>query len=262
MRIIVSVVSHQHHDLIINFETLLHLAKHDEIVVICRENIPTEKLRIYTERHKIILLQNSTPKSFSANNNLNFKFYCDHLNPKHDDFFLLLNPDVILEPPKIKQLISTMPKLQDKIYTINLYHDRELLSHDDNIRTYPRFLDFIRTYLFNHRVTMVDRSQGLPNNGVSKEYWASCAFMLMKANIYKKLRGLNEIYYLYCEDIEICSRAIQEKIYVELIEDINAIHLRRRKSLNFLSSHFRYHVSSIFKYELFKRGLLSHRTIL
>ena len=71
MRIIVSVVSHKHHNVIINLMTLKNLAAMDDVEVLCRDNLPVSKLKVYCELHDISYLPNESPLGFSENNNLN-----------------------------------------------------------------------------------------------------------------------------------------------------------------------------------------------
>lgn len=260
MRLIISVVSHFHHDTIINLASLKILKRDPRVVIVCRDNIPTGKLRKYCERYGIIYTCNKSPMGFAANNNANFKYYEEHLEPAPNDFFLMLNPDVILTYNATQRLFEHLSTEKNFLYTVNMYHDREFMSHDDNVRTFPTFWDFFRTYLFNQRATMIDRTAGLADNGASDNYWCSCAFLVLKAKHYKQLRGLNESFYLYCEDIEFCKRALKQGLRIRLLENVRAIHLRRRRSLSFLSNHFRWHFFSVLKYQLSKYRLLPFRS--
>lgn len=250
MRIIVSVVSHRHHDVIINLMTLKMLASQDEVIVLCRDNKPISKLRNYCESHGIIYLPNINESGFSKNNNLNFIYYQKNLNPKPSDYFLILNPDVMVSENAILLLKDEIHKnLGPFIYTANLFLDAEYMAQDDNIRLYPRFFDFVRTFLFDNRKTMIDRRSGLPSK---VEYWCSGAFMLVNQAVYKKLRGLNEKYYLYCEDIDFCYRAKQQNIELKYLEQVKAVHFRQRESKRFFTKYFFWHVQSVFIFQICK----------
>ena len=124
------------------------------------------------------------------------------------------------------------------------------MVHDDNIRLYPNFIHFLKTYLLNDRSTMVNRKKGLPP---LNEYWASCAFMIVKAGIYNQLNGLDERYYMYCEDIDFSYRANKAGYPLEYLENVRAVHFRRCASKQFLSKYFFWHVQSVFKYSFGKK---------
>ncbi len=255
MRLIISVVSHLHQDIIINLNTLNKLASLDDVVIICRDNIASSKLQRFCKKNHIYYLANTEAKGFSENNNLNFQYYQEHLRPSHNDFFMLLNPDVVVTNDSIQRFMKSINKSEKYIYTVNMYLDKEFISHDDNVRTIPKFHNFIKTYLFQDRSTMVDRRNGLKNNGESDDYWVSGAFLAVKQETYKKLRGLDECYYLYCEDIDFAVRANKIGYKIKLIEDVKAVHFRQRKSRGFFSEYFFFHVKSVFLFCMSKYGL-------
>ncbi|TOL45598.1 hypothetical protein CGH96_22860, partial [Vibrio parahaemolyticus] len=120
------------------------------------------------------------------------------------------------------------------------------IVQDDNIRKYPKFWNFVRTYLLNDRSTMIERDkEQLPNGD---KVWASGAAMMLRAEVYANLCGLDETYFLYCEDIDFCMRAKVKGHFVHYSEQAKAIHFRQRESKRFLTSYFFWHVQSVFLY--------------
>lgn len=250
MRIFISVVSHRHHDVIINLGTIKALSKFDSITVVCRDNHPIGKLKKYCNKYGAYYLANSKEQGFSANNNANYMYCKFELQMNEDDYFILLNPDVFMTHGNIVKLIEYLKAKNIDIGIPNLFLDRENMVQDDNIRLYPTLSSFVKTYLFNDRSTMINRRKGLP---LSKKYWASCAFLIVKADTYNELNGLDERYYMYCEDIDFSFRANKAGIKFKYLEQIKAVHFRRCSSKKFLSKYFFWHVQSVFKYSLFSK---------
>lgn len=259
MKIFISIVSHLHHDVIINLGTIKRLRKYGEVQVVCRDNSPVEKLQLYCEKYNAIYLPNPRLQGFSTNNNQNFLYCKDHLGMKSSDMFILLNPDIFINNEAIVQLLEKLKEQPTKLATCNLYLDREHMVQDDNIRIYPKFLNFIKTYLFNDRTTMVSRDKGLE---VSDKHWASCSFMIVDFDLYLQLNGLDESYYMYCEDIDFCYRAKIAGYQFSYFDLIKAVHFRRRDSKRFLSEYFFWHVGSVLKYSFRKKKLQAKKSCL
>lgn len=222
----------------------------EDVVVLCRDNQPVSKLRDYCKIHDIIYLPNSKTLGFSENNNLNFRYYQNNLSPLKGDYFLVLNPDIVMTNSTIERLKERLENDNGMaIYSANLFLDAEYIAQDDNIRRYPKFSDFVKTFLFANRKTMIDRNKSLPKDN---NYWCSGSFMVVSPKLYKLLNGFNERYYLYCEDIDFCYRAKQKNIKIKYLDDVKAIHFRQRDSKRFFTKYFFWHVQSVFVYQLCK----------
>lgn len=246
MKLYISVVSHRHQDVIINLESLKKLAKVKNISIVCLDNIATPKLRKYCRKYKIHYLTNKTEQGFATNNNRVFNHCVETLGMKQDDAFMLLNPDVMIDRECLDLLLDSLKKHPDKIHAPNLFIDKEHIVQDDNIRKYPKFWNFVRTYLLNDRSTMIERRKEEVPAGDT--VWSSGAAMMLKAKVYTKLCGLDEAYFLYCEDIDFCMRAKGKGHFVYYNEQAKAIHFRQRDSKRFLTCYFFWHVQSVFLY--------------
>ncbi|SHO57571.1 glycosyltransferase family 2 protein [Vibrio quintilis] len=246
MRIIVSTISHHHTEMIIHLASLKKLAKADDIVVLCRDNAKSRELREYCLENNIIYLSNNQPQGFARNNNLNFRYYLQNLTPQKDDYFLLFNPDIELTPNTIPELRMSLMTSEKELIAGNLFLERSWMVPDDNIRLYPQFRQFVRTYLFGDRSTMINRkTQSLPTQGT---YWASGAFLALRASLYQELGGLDERFFMYCEDIDFSRRASSMGISIKLAENVKALHWRQRASKKLFSKFFFWHVMSVLKF--------------
>lgn len=233
------------------------LAKHSDIEVVCRDNLPVEPLRLSCAKYGVHYVANEKTQGFAANNNANFLYCREKLGMSDGDFFVLFNPDLYIVEKSISYAIDCLLKGKDDFYVPNLLLDKEELMQDDNIRTYPRLPDFVRTYCFNQRPTMVCRQNGLP---VDKDYWASCALLAVRAGLFQKVGGLDERYYMYCEDIDLSYRLRLAGVRFTYLGNMKAIHLRRRDSKRFLTKYFWWHVASVFKYSFSRKEILARKS--
>ncbi|MGR5243234.1 glycosyltransferase family 2 protein [Vibrio sp. PNB23_22_6] len=249
MTLFISVISHDHDHIIEQLETLARLATYPQIKVIFRDNVKSQELQTYCESIGIQYHSNDKPLGFAANNNLNFLLALA-MGLSGEDYFLLLNPDVEISDLTIKHLLSTLAQSNLPMMAPNLFLDRSFRLADDNLRRFPTFGTFLKNYLLRSRSSVVDRT--LPTDG--ETFWASGAFLVVKAHVYQHLNGLDERYFMYCEDIDFCFRALQEGIKVSYLPDIIAIHYRRCASRRFGSRLFFHHVKSTITYELTRRN--------
>ena len=260
MKLFISVVSHLHQNVIINLESIKQIANKEDVTLVCLDNIATPKLRQYCRKYGIHYLTNKSAQGFAANNNRVFQHCQNQLGMTDEDAFMLLNPDVMISCDCIDKLMTSVQKKPKDIHAPNLFLDKEHLVHDDNIRKYPKFWNFVRTYLFNDRSTMIDRrTEKMPHGD---KIWASGAAMVMKASIYKSLGGFDENYYLYCEDIDLCMRAKKAGYLVNYNDQAEAVHFRQRESKRFLTCYFFWHVESVFLYTLAMYGIRKPKTSL
>jgi len=249
VKLYVSVVSHDHFELIKKLGSLARLAKHSEVVVILRENIGEKGCKAYCHKNQIYHVVNNYEYGFSRNNNLNF-LHAVSLGLQLEDYFIVLNPDVYISDMMINKLSLYLNSTHLPLIAPNLFLDNKKTTFDDNIRTYPSLRGFIKNYLLNDRSTVLDKTK--PDN-LPKAYWASGAFLAVKASLYQKLDGFDERYFMYCEDVDFCLRANRQGEYVSFLPSIDAIHYRRRSSQRFLSKAFFQHVNSVFLYQFANR---------
>jgi GT2 family glycosyltransferase len=69
-------------------------------------------------------------------------------------------------------------------------------------------------------------------------------------NTYRALKGFDEGYFMYCEDIDICYRAKQLATDILYFQDIKAVHLAQHSNRRVFSKHFFWHLKSIARFLL------------
>lgn len=257
MRLIISTVSHNHSDMIVNMDSLRQAADVADVHVICRDNAPQEELKGYCQQNGVTYIANTSKKGFSANNNLNFLHYLSTLEPQSDDYFLLLNPDVQITPQALENLRQFIGLSGKEIVAGNLYLDADEHVEDDNIRRFPKLWSFISAYAMNNRSTVIRKAD---IRDVQSPLWASGALIAVKASVYQQLGGLDEKYYMYCEDIDFCYRAHKAGYQVAFSEETKAVHWRQRASRKLLSRYFVWHLSSALRFCFARKKVRSKRS--
>jgi len=155
-KIFISIVSHGHYDLI-SKNIILNQVKHKENVhIVIKNNIPDNKLPSLNDNN-ITILDTDYNKGFGENNNIVFKYCTDNLSMQNNDYFIVFNPDVYMDLIDIEKLCESMLKCNEKIATINLYKDNERHIYDNSIRKFPRFYDFLSSFLGLKNQTIINK---------------------------------------------------------------------------------------------------------
>lgn len=243
-KIYISVVSHYDDKLIIENNVLSVLAKNYTVVLKC--NTPaSEPLKGYAKQAGIILLDEKYGMGFSQNNNYVF-FYCENmLNMTDNDFFLVLNPDLIIEKESLIKLHQRVIDQLPDICTINLYKDISKTQIENSIKRFPSLLTPLITACTGSRPDLYDKST--IDNPINID-WAAGSFLLFQSKHYNMLNGFNEKYFMYFEDVDLCKRAKKNGLKVTYYPDIKATHLGAYTNRNIFSRHFRWYIRSYVRY--------------
>ncbi|EJB8820113.1 glycosyltransferase family 2 protein [Escherichia coli] len=242
----ISIVSHGHADLIIELNVISELSKKNTVIL--TDNIGEQVLEKYCLKHDITYILNYKRKGFGENNNQNFK-KAKELGMRLNDYFLVLNPDVVINPTELDKLKSRMSLTNSMAGTINLLKTDQ--NYDNNIRYFPALYDFVGSYLFGNTNTIIDKGKISINQEVD---WASGAFIAVSSWLYEKVGGFDERYFMYCEDLDLCKRIKKETgkgiIYYP---DIYALHKAAHQNRKIISKHFYWHLKSIFRYSFLSK---------
>ncbi|MGS3183506.1 glycosyltransferase [Aeromonas taiwanensis] len=245
MKVVISVVSHYHFDLIKSLKCIGNLADKFDVFVI--DNVKEDGFEQWCEHSNINYLSNDKKIGFGENNNKVFQAAYKE-GGGEDCWFLVLNPDVIVSPEDVLALIYNMRSDNSRVATINLFRDEGFIKYDNSIRKFPSLTDFIKSYVTGNNPSVLDKDLIAQSMHVD---WASGAFLMFDANLYAKLNGFDIRYYMYCEDIDICfraSRIVNERVMY--YPSIKAVHLAAHSNRKLFSKNFAWHVRSIIRYLL------------
>lgn len=242
----ISVVSHGHWSVIAQLSCLPELASTEGVTVCVLDNLGEEKLNVWCMSHGVDYLLNSSPQGFGENNNRVFDYFFEQGGLDIEtDWFLVLNPDVALGVDMLQTLMESLDA-QYPLCGVNLYKDELGEVSDDSIRNFPNFADFTSSLILGVNNTKVEKS------GISAPCdvdWAAGSFLVFKADHYKKLKGFDTSYFMYCEDIDICFRSVVNfGCRVRYLPHVKVRHLAQHGNRKVFSKHFYWHVVSTLRF--------------
>lgn len=195
-------------------------------------NIPEEVVLPVDARLEIIL--NSTPQGFGANHNR--AFYRSNTS-----YFCPLNPDVQLnENPFPTLLIALDSGLAGLSAPLVIGTDGGI---EDSIRHFPTITGLVK------KTAGIDDGSYAITAGQADFHpeWVGGMCMLFRRDVYKKLNGFDEGFFLYYEDVDICIRTWQAGFQVIACPSTTIIHNARRDSHRNIR-HLLWHLSSMVRY--------------
>ena len=242
----ISVISHDNDLLIVENDVLSKLAKRFRVVVKSNTKA-TQELRGYCKRNNITLIDSAFGLGFSANNNYVFKYCRSNLYMSDQDYFLVLNPDVIVTARAVSNLVRKAMLEGWSLSTINLYSDEGMQIPELSIKKFPKILTPVKAVLSRSRDDVYDKSKIYEPVSVD---WAAGSFLLFKSSVFSKLDGFNEKYFMYFEDVDLCRRAHAEGMKIMYDPEISAVHHASYKNRDIFSKHFWWYLRSFFRYHL------------
>jgi GT2 family glycosyltransferase len=125
-------------------------------------------------------------------------------------WFLLVNPDVVLDGPPVDHLLATAVRETPAMVA------PRILRPDGSVWSVGTDL-----YLDDGRMRSVARRAELSGR---REFWLSGACLLLDAELWDACGGFGDEYFLYWEDVELSRRVVQAGGRLVLDEDAEAVH--------------------------------------
>ena len=247
-KIYISIVSHDNDDDIIKNSNLKEICLLDNVTVIIRDNVSSDRLKRYCVDNHFIYNASDVMLGFGANNNINFEI-ASNLGMKKTDWFVLFNPDLDISAAMINKLSKTLVNYSSQLFAINLFFDYQFSKMEHSLRRFPTFISFFNILKGKSFTTAYNKASLTDGSIVD---WAAGSFLVFQADLYEKLNGFDEDYFMYFEDVDICYRA--NKLYrqpVIYLSNIKAIHEGGYQNRKLFSKHFRWYFSSLLRF-LFK----------
>lgn len=143
---------------------------------------------------------------------------------------LFLNPDARIGVEDIRRLSSVLDA-DPRIGAVGprIHHDDGSL--DFSVRRFPRLRSTYAQALFLHRVfphaTWVDEPVRTPESydRAGTVEWISGACVLVRRTVLERIGGLDEGFFLYCEDIDLCRRIADAGLQVRYEPGARCVHI-------------------------------------
>jgi len=199
--------------------------------------------------YPIHIIENIKPKGFSENHNFAFKKAVTHKDIK---YFVVANPDIRLDENVVKILVDGLKNDNNLALVAPVVYGTNGIV-EDSIRELPSPYSIFTKFLGKK-----DRWNTLKCN---QPDWVAGMFMVFRANAYQAVSGFNENYFLYYEDVDICSRLWLKGYTIQIIKEASVIHDAQRTSRKNLK-YLYWHLKSMFRFfnsETYKNAKIFHK---
>lgn len=225
--ITLSIISHGQRELAIKL--LRDLARHgcpDVSEVIYTRNLPEPPLPAIDLGHiRLVVIDNPAPKGYGANHNAAFA-RCGQ------PYFCVCNPDISLPGDPFGRLLGFMQA-------------RGLGLAGPLVKAPDGTVENSARRLYTPREVI--RQKLAPANQCAAEHWIAGMFMLFRADAFRSVGGFDPCYYLYIEDVDICTRLCVEGWTLAQCPDAVVVHDARRDSHRTLRYSL-WHLSGMLRY--------------
>jgi len=234
----ISIVSHRHgtlvHDLLRDIERCC-----TGVEVLLTVNVE-EALAFDSTSFAVPLriIRNARAKGFGANHNAAFKHAAG-------GYFCVLNPDIRLNANPLSILTRVLEDQNVGVAAPRITSPSG--ETEDSARRFPTLGVIARKALTGaqHHDYEVAGERLHPE-------WVAGMFMLFRSEVFRRLGGFDERYFLYYEDVDLCLRLRRLGLEVVLDPRAEARHDARRASRNSLR-HLLWHVRSLARFLITNR---------
>jgi N-acetylglucosaminyl-diphospho-decaprenol L-rhamnosyltransferase len=151
------------------------------------------------------------------------------------DYYLVLNPDTRFLENSIETALEQFDR-EPKLAILGLHLQYTDGSHQDSAR---RFFSLLTILLMRSPLGRLDSMQrilnehlmkGYWNNGVFDADWVTGAAFVVRKTAFDAVGGMDEGYFLYFEDTDLCKRMWRAGWIVRAIPSVRIVHFLQRES--------------------------------
>lgn len=216
--IAISVVSHGQIELVAAL--LRDLATHCSNIgleVILTLNVPEElPASINQLPYSLKVLRNASPLGFGENHNRAFQY-------AKAPFFCVINPDIRIAADIFLVLMNGLDSPDVGVIAPLIVNGDGAI--EDSARKFPTPLKILCKLFRGCR-----RSDYPIGGSMIEPDWVGGMFMLFRRNIYERLGGFDQKFFMYYEDVDLCARIRLMGLRVVMTPEVRATHLARRSS--------------------------------
>lgn len=240
--VLVSIVSHGHGAMVAALLRDLALPGNAErIRVVLTLNAPEHESIVQDALpFPVQILRNDQPNGFSTNHNRAFQI---GMEQGAASFYCVLNPDLRVPAGTVQALLGNF-EAGGKIGLVAPAVFTQDGGGENSVRPLPDVAEIAFKAWDKLRRRM---SMRVPIPG--EWYWVAGMFMLFDAAAYRAVKGFDERYFLYYEDVDICCRLDLHGYRIRHCPSIGVVHHARRDSHRQLVFFFR-HLNSAIRFFL------------
>jgi N-acetylglucosaminyl-diphospho-decaprenol L-rhamnosyltransferase len=235
--ITLSIVSHNQAHLVC--ELLNDIEKYCDpsiVKIIITLNLP-EVLPVDVDQFsfEVALIKNLKPKGFGANHNQAFEI-------SDCEYFCILNPDIRFNEDPFPSLINCLETTPIGVITPLVINHAGLI--EDNGRRFPSPLQISFKLLGIYKNIQFEEK-----NDLKYPDWIGGMFMLFPKHVYHSVKGFDDGYFLYYEDVDLCARLNLEGYSSAIYTKKRVVHNARRDSHSQLR-YLKWHITSMLRFFL------------
>lgn len=200
------------------------------------DNSPSDELKVFCENFEgVSYIFSGENLGFGRGHNLAFK----NLKDK-SDIHMIINPDVYFNSDEISSFLNWFYEQKEisLVTTKVCYPDGE---NQNIVRNVPTIIDLIK------RKLKIDSGElHIQDNSIKEVPFAHGCFFIFKTEVFEKLGGFDERFFMYMEDLDIFIRA---KKYGKTVINTNyKIYHEFRKGSSKSFKLLKYHIISAYKF--------------
>lgn len=174
---------------------------------------------------RVTVIENLRPLGFGSNHNRAF-MHCE------TPWFCVLNPDLRIGADFLAPMLAAAAP-QDMVLAPRVLEPEGVMA--DSARELPTPWRLVRRALGDRRPAAHHHVD-----------WLAGMCLLIRSDAFRALRGFNERYFMYCEDVDLCLRAQLAGGRLRQIEAAEVLHQAQRASRRSWR-HLRWHVQSLLR---------------
>lgn len=188
-------------------------------------NVPEPLPELAHAPFDVTVIENPQPLGFGANHNRAFT-HCE------TPWFCVLNPDLRIRDDFLAPLLA-VAEPQDAVLAPRVLEPDGGVA--DSARELPTPWRLVRRALGDRRPAVEDRID-----------WLAGMCLLIRSGAFRTLRGFDERYFMYCEDVDLCLRAQLAGGRLRRVEAAEVVHQAQRASRRSWR-HLRWHAQSLLR---------------
>jgi len=186
------------------------------------------------EIENTLIIQNAVPKGFGANHNAAFVH-------STAPYFCVLNPDIELPTNPFPALLAALNGSGASVMAPAVVNS--VGNPEDSARGFPTVKQLASKLLGRY-----DGRYALqPTQSATPVDWVAGMFMLFRADDFKAIGGFDEKFFLYYEDVDICTRLWKAGRPVMVCPQVQVAHDAQRASRRNLQ-YMKWHAASMARY--------------
>ena len=228
-----SIVSHGHGEMVARLaDDLLACPEVSRIVI--TQNIAEDA--VYPRDQRLEVHRNEAPRGYGSNHNAAL---ADATTP----FVCVLNPDIRLQGNPFPALLRSFDDQSTALSAPKIVSPDGVT--EDSARRFPTVFSLAAKAFGGHDGTYYDTTSSVINPD-----WLAGMFLFMRREVFAKVGGFDEGFYLYYEDVDLCWRLRRAGYYIVQDRSVSVMHDARRESRRSLRF-AKWHLASMARY-LFK----------